>query len=218
MSFFESVRACIQRNDDLRSSGSHLAFRTLLAGPAPIVSVGGGPTRPHSLVKNLNILVCPGVDVGGNAYQLPFRDNSVPGLHCEAVLEHLEYPDLAVREMYRVAAPQALILAVTPFLQPYHAYPDHFQNFTLNGHVRLLERAGFEIIEAAAAVGQTFMMLDMAANYAREYLPGRLLSRLVERSVRAVGRPFRLLDLMIRERPSAATLASTTYVLARKSR
>jgi ubiquinone/menaquinone biosynthesis C-methylase UbiE len=76
----------------------------------------------------------------------------VAGLHCEAVLEHLEFPDVAVGEMFRVLRPGGLVFAATPFLQSYHGYPDHFQNFTLHGHQRLFERAGFSILQSGTCV------------------------------------------------------------------
>ena len=170
----------------------------------------------HPRLVNLNIVVARGVDVAATAYRLPFADNSVAGLHCEAVLEHLEHPDAAVAEMHRVLAPGGLVFAATPFLQPYHAWPDHYQNFTLTGHTRLFERAGFTIAESGSCVGPTFVLVDLLANYARAFTPGRVPSRILERVVRLAGRAFRLLDLPLRHHRDAATLASSTFVLARK--
>jgi hypothetical protein len=118
--------------------------------------------------------------------------------------------------MHRVLAPDGVVFAATPFLQPYHAWPDHYQNFTLTGHVRLFERAGFTILDAGACVGPTFVLVDLLANYARTFTPGRLPSRLLERTVRIAGRALRLLDLPLRHHRAASTLASTTFVLATK--
>ncbi|HKR63073.1 MAG TPA: methyltransferase domain-containing protein [Thermoanaerobaculia bacterium] len=182
-----------------------------------IVSIGGGPTRVHPRLVNLNIAMERGVDVVATAYRLPFANDAVPALHCEAVLEHLELPNDAVAEMYRVLQPGGLVFAATPFLQPYHAWPDHYQNFTLSGHVRLFERAGFTIETSGACVGPTFVLVDLLANYARAFTPGRFASRVLERLVRISGRAMRLLDLPLRHHRDAATLCSTTFVLARKT-
>lgn len=137
-------------------------------------------------------------------------------MHCEAVLEHLEFPDEAVREMYRVLRPGALVFAATPFLQPYHAYPDHYQNFTLQGHVRLFERAGFQVLDSGTCVPPTFALVDLIANYAREFVPGRVPSRIAERTMRAAGNLLRLPDLRLRHHRSSSKLASSTFVLAQK--
>jgi SAM-dependent methyltransferase len=210
------IAGALAKGDDLRSAAAHAAFKQLLRAPGMLVSIGGGPTRVHPRLRNLNILTTPGVDLTASAYQLPFADATVDGIHCEAVLEHLEYPDAAVREMHRVLKPNALVFAVTPFLQPYHAYPDHYQNFTLRGHTRLFERAGFTIVDSGSCVGPTFAMLDIAANYAREFTPGRLPSRALERALRLFGRGLRLADIRLRHHDAAEKLASSTFVLARR--
>lgn len=211
-----SLLGALARGEDLRSAAAHAAFARVLEQRGPLVSVGGGPTRIHPRLQNLNILCERGVDVTGDAYRLPFADASIAGVHCEAVLEHLEFPDGAVREMHRVLRDGGLVFAATPFLQPYHAYPDHYQNFTLRGHTRLFERAGFTIIDAGACVGPTFAMVDLLANYAREFTPGRLPSRAAERALRLVGRALRIPDLALRHHKAADKLASSTFVLAKK--
>ncbi len=210
------VAGALTRGDDLRSAAAHAAFEKLISSNGVLVSVGGGPTRVHPRLRNLNILCARGVDLVGTAYQLPFADASVDGIHCEAVLEHLEYPDAAVAEMHRVLRTGALLFAATPFLQPYHAYPDHYQNFTLRGHTRLFERAGFTVIDAGTCVGPTFTMIDLAANYAREFTPGRFPSRALERAVRLFGRALRLPDVHLRHHRASEKLASSTFVLARR--
>lgn len=208
--------AALARGEDLRSDAAHAAFARLLDVSGPIVSVGGGPTRIHPRLRNLNILCGAGIDLTGDAGTLPLRDESVAGIHCEAVLEHLEFPDRAVAEMHRVLAPGGLVFAATPFIQPYHAYPDHYQNFTLRGHVRLFERAGFRVLDSGSCVGPAFAMVDLTANFAREFAPGRLLSRIAERGVRLIGRAARIADIRLRHHPAAERLCSSTFVLASK--
>ncbi|HYK05970.1 MAG TPA: methyltransferase domain-containing protein [Thermoanaerobaculia bacterium] len=210
------IAGALAKGDDLRSAAAHAAFEKLLRSDGVLLSVGGGPTRIHPRLRNLNILCQRGVDLTADAYRLPFADASLGGVHCEAVLEHLEYPDRAVAEMHRVLQPDALAFAVTPFLQPYHAYPEHYQNFTLRGHTRLFERAGFTIVDAGSCVGPTFAMVDLAANYAREFTPGRVPSRALERAIRFLGRAVRLPDVRLRHHGAADKLASSTYVLARR--
>ena len=143
-------------------------------------------------------------------------DDSVDAIYCEAVLEHLEHPDTAVAEMARVLKPHGQVFAVTPLLQPYHGYPDHFQNFTLRGHIRLFERAGFELSAAGPCNGPSFALLDLLSNYFREFLPTRLISRTASYMARIAGAPLVLLDRALLRHPSAHVLASTTFVHARK--
>src|SRR5687767_2066490 len=119
-SILEKVKTRLVR--DHRTESSIAAFRSVIEGmpdDALCLSIGGGPTRPSPKLVNLNIEPLPSVDVVGDAHLLPYSDNSVDAIYCEAVLEHLCDPNLAVREMYRVLIPGGRVLAITPFLQPY---------------------------------------------------------------------------------------------------
>jgi len=185
-------------------------------GAGPGVSVGGGPLRVHPRFLNLNLAPFPNVDVVGDAHQLPFGSESLGALHCEAVLEHLERPDRAVAEMFRVLQPGGYVFAATPFLQVFHGYPDHFQNFTLAGHVAIFTRSGFTVIDSGPCVGPVFALVDLASNWAREFVPGKLPSRIAWLGIRLVGKAFVQLDRLLLRSRRAHVLASTTFVLAQK--
>lgn len=202
-----------------RSPASARAFEEVVVqqpAGARCLSVGGGPLVVHERLINLNIEPFENVQVVGTAYRLPFADNSIDSIYCEAVLEHLEEPEEAVREMFRVLVPGGQVFAATPFLQVYHAYPDHYQNYTLSGHIRLFQGVGFEVLSSGPCVGPTFAVLDIIANYCREYLPTRLLSRSAFYLVRGFAVPLRRLDRHLLSRSTSHVVASSTFVQAAK--
>jgi SAM-dependent methyltransferase len=202
-----------------RSEGAERAFAAVVAERASgdlVLSIGGGPGRPHPHLTNLNVDLFPGVDVVGDAYELPYADGAVDAIHCEAVLEHLERPELAVAEMARVLRSGGEMFAATPFLQGFHAYPNHFQNFTSEGHRRLFARAGFEVLDAGACVGPTFALTDLTALYLRTYLPTRFLSRLGWAAALLIARLLRPLDRRLLRNPESHLLASLVYAHLRK--
>jgi SAM-dependent methyltransferase len=204
---------------DLRTAGSREAFAAIfenLPSNALCLSIGGGPVRVHPALVNLNIGPFANVDVVADAYELPYADGSVDAVHCEAVLEHLEFPEAAVVEMHRVLRPGGKAFAATPFLQPFHGYPDHYQNFTATGHRRLFERAGFEILAAGTCVGPTFALRDLAINYLRSILPGGRIGKLGSRMFALLTLPILGLDRWANRRPRSADLASTTYLGLKK--
>jgi SAM-dependent methyltransferase len=212
---FETV---VTWGGDYRSEHAERAFHeTIVDQPsaALCVSVGGGPMRIHHNLVNLNIDLFPNVDVVGDAYALPYACDAVDAIYCEAVLEHLEFPNDAVKEMHRVLRPGGQLFAATPFLQMFHGYPNHYQNFTLVGHERLFVRAGFGIRSSGVCVGPTFALLEGLTNYSR-YLPTRLLSKWVYRAWRLLSVAIRPLDRWVNRRPDAPILASSTYVHAVK--
>jgi len=218
--FLQSAfRRVTQAFGDMRTEASEVAFRSSLADlpeDALCVSVGGGPARVHPALVNLNIAPFENVDVVADAYSLPYAENSVDAFHCEAVLEHLEFPQDAVAEMFRALRPGRLAFAATPFIQVFHGYPSHFQNFTLVGHCRLFERAGFSVVASGTCVGPTFALRDLGANYFASVLPAGRLGKVMSRLASLITLPFLWVDRFANRRPLSHYIASTTFLLAQK--
>jgi SAM-dependent methyltransferase len=201
---------------DRRSENCRRAFQEVFPEPGPktvYLSVGGGPARPSPHFTNLNIGPFPNVDIVADAHRLPYADGSVDAIYCEAVLEHLYAPGRAVEEMRRVLKPGGRVFACTPFLQAYHGYPHHYQNFTVTGHQRLFADRGFRVLEAGACVGPMYTWISLTQILLAEYAPaGRWLAR----AWLLLSAPLRALDGPILRRDNAHLMASTTYLVAEK--
>jgi SAM-dependent methyltransferase len=69
------------------------------------------------------------------------------------VLEHLEEPEKAVRECFRVLKPGGVALYSVPFIWHLHEEPRDFYRFSKYGLSYLFDKAGFEIVEIKALSG-----------------------------------------------------------------
>jgi len=75
-------------------------------------------------------------DIVGDIQSLPLEDNSVDAFICSAILEHVEEPQKAVKEMYRALKPGGYCFIYIPFLYYYHpmkGYYKDFYRFTYDG-------------------------------------------------------------------------------------
>ena len=116
-------------------------------GPdARILDLGAGNRRRAPNVINLEIEVTPEVDIVADGHFLPFSDRTFDAVVSEAVLEHVQSPNLVVEEIYRVLKPGGYICLAVPFLQGYHASPHDYQRWTVPGVVQLC--AAFSELES----------------------------------------------------------------------
>ena len=175
----------------------------------------GRPNRVHPTMTNVNIGPFPNVDVVADAHHLPYADECVDAVHSEAVFEHLANPARAAKEVFRVLKTNGRAFVCTPFLQPYHGYPDHYQNFTLTGHRGLFESKGFEILGAGTCVGPVYTMANIMLIFLSEFSPAPL-RRPLSMVWQMMSMAVRPLDKILNERKNSHVLVSTTYLLARK--
>jgi SAM-dependent methyltransferase len=68
-------------------------------------------------------------DIVGDIHELPFEDNSQDAIICIAVLEHVEEPHKAVKELFRVLKPGGYCFIYVPFLYYYHAHEGYYKDF-----------------------------------------------------------------------------------------
>jgi SAM-dependent methyltransferase len=142
--------------------------------------------------------------------------DSIDGVHCGAVFEHLRDPQDAAAELFRVMKPGAIGFIGTPFIVPFHGYPSHYQNFTHAGHQRLFERAGFRVLEWGVSSGPAWMMAGIVLAFISTYFPAPL-----KWPALALWFPIGLflirpLDRWLVNNDKAYMLATDTYVLIAK--
>lgn len=89
----------------------------------------------------------------GGAYDIPLDDDSVDTVLCTAVLEHLEEPEKALREAYRVLKEGGYAIYTVPLFWHLHEEPRDFYRFTKYGLRYLFEKSGFDIVELTPLSG-----------------------------------------------------------------
>ncbi|WP_240320857.1 class I SAM-dependent methyltransferase [Sphingomonas crusticola] len=129
------------------------------------------------------------------ACRYPIASESLDGIGCFAVLEHVERPWEAALEFRRMLKPGGKVFIDWPFLQPVHGFPNHYYNATREG-LRQMFADGFTVEQLDTFPNQTpdhtvnWLLQDLTqsmAPAARE----RLLSMSVEALLRETpGSPF----------------------------
>ncbi|MFN2284389.1 MAG: methyltransferase domain-containing protein, partial [Anaerolineae bacterium] len=90
-------------------------------------------------VIRMDIVRTPYVDVVGDAHALPFLPGSFDYVFSLAVVEHLYQPFQAVAEMYTVLREGGYVFGECNFVFPYHGYPHHYFNASMQGMQQLFK-------------------------------------------------------------------------------
>ncbi len=116
-----------------------------------ILNLGSGTSDFGENVVNVDVAPFAGVRVVADAENLPFLDASADMVISESMLEHVRRPEAAIAEMRRVLKPGGYVYIEMPFMFPFHASPNDYTRFTIEG---LRDRfAGFDALAAGARAG-----------------------------------------------------------------
>jgi SAM-dependent methyltransferase len=183
------------------------------------LNIGGGDTtRIHPQVKNLNIAAGENIDIVSNAESIPLANDTVSLIITQETLEHVQRPDLAIKEMYRVLKPSGMLYCQLPFTLGYHPGPTDYWRFTKEGIVELLEREGFHCEKLKVAVGPATGFYRIAVEFFAVLfsLPVPFLYKICKGFFALVFYPVKLLDFIMIYSPKKDKIAGGYYVIAKK--
>lgn len=186
----------------------------VLRQASPLVIGSGVSHYPGAL--HLDLDAFPGVDVVGDAHQLPLKSACVDGLVCEVVLEHVQDAHQVLEEAWRVLQPGGLVFFLIPFVFPYHGHPGDYRRWSRMGLETLFSR--YDHLEVGIHGGPSSSFVNLITEYIY-VLSGSTYPRgytLVKGLATALLFPLKFLDVWANRLPEAHRLASTFYVFGRK--
>jgi SAM-dependent methyltransferase len=107
----------------------------------------------------------PHADLVGAVEELPVPDGSYDIVLCTQVLEHVNDPAAAIRELHRVTVPGGRVLASTHGVQVYHPNPQDFWRWTQTGLERLFCGVEWESIAVLPGAGSAEALAMLIGTY-----------------------------------------------------
>jgi SAM-dependent methyltransferase len=174
----------------------------------------GGAGRTVKGYVNFDLIAMPGVDVAGDAEELPFPAEVFQRVECDAVLEHVRRPEKVMSEIRRVLMPGGYAHLVTPFCHPFHEYPKDYRRFTLDGLKEIA--SGMDVVADGWRTGPTATLLVFGIEYVKGLLPWRAWRMGAHVALGWALFPLRYLDLWLLRSPSAGRIGNHCYLWLRK--
>ncbi len=146
-------------------------FLNFFKSNAIICNLGSGDINFGDNVINLDLFLSDNVDILVDIHNIPFAKESLDGIICIAVLEHVWNPFKVVEEIKRTLKKGGGIYIEIPFLQPYHPGTGtnmDYQRFTEQGFLKLFSE--FKVIDFGVSGGPGVALSHFLPHYLSELL------------------------------------------------
>lgn len=182
------------------------------------LNIGAGFTRLSPQILNMELEAGIGIDIVGSVEAIPTVDNRFALIITQEVLEHVENPFLAIKEIARVLKPGGKAYVQLPFMIGYHPCPKDFWRFTHEGIAQLGEYSGLKCIANGVSVGSAtgfyrilveFMAILFSLPLSRSY-------RLFKAGFSLLFYPVKWLDRLLALSPQAHRIAGGYFVILSK--
>jgi len=183
-----------------------------------IVNLGSKSADWGAHVVNLDLVLpasgAENVDILGDIERLPFADNSIDGVICTYVLEHVGDGRACIDEIARVVKPGGQVYITVPFLFPTHPDPLDRWRWTLDG-LRYSFRA-FDEIEAGTSGGPFTAYVAIVPTLTASLFSNFYLFNAVRFTLGWLLWPLKFLDLLAWRSKKSYMAASNFYFRGRK--
>ncbi len=185
-----------------------------------ILNLGSGTHRIHTEIINVDLFPFKEVDLVADICNMPLQDNSVDGIVCEYVLEHVADTPRLFTEVCRVLKPGGTFILTAPFIYPYHSSPNDYFRWTKEGLAYALTENNFDIKDCGVHGGpmgalQGILMHVFAILFS---FGSKTVYFFLVQFFMVLFSPLKLLDTVFILSPFSADIAASLFFIVEKKK
>ncbi len=152
-----------------------------------VLDVGSGNMAlDDPCIIRMDVKWSPHVDLVGDIHALPFLPDSLDYIFSLAVFEHLRNPFIAAQELYATLKDGGYVYHECNFVFPYHGYPHHYFNATLQGMEQVFQhftplRKGVATYQMPSFALSSIIGMYVGSSQGSQYPHGRRLLNMLNR-------------------------------------
>ena len=154
-----------------------------------VVEIGAGNrTLDDPCIIRMDVKLSPHVDLVADVHSMPFLPESVDYIFSLAVVEHLRDPFRAAREIYFALNDGGYVYHECNFVCPYHGYPHHYFNLSLQGMEQVFSqfvplRKGVATYQMPSFALDSVIRTYLKFSQAEKYVHGRRLTSMLRQII-----------------------------------
>ena len=147
---------------------------------------------------------------------MPLKKSCIDCIFCTGTLEHVEYPEIVIKEIVSSLKDRGIVYIDVPFIQCFHPDPVDFWRFTKDGLELLCNRNGLSSIETGVNIGSASAFTWVTCSFLDNLLQGSFLLKLIRKILVYCIIPFKYLDKLTVKSNQCELAASAVYYYGEK--
>lgn len=146
--------------------------------------------------------------------KLPFENNSIDFVICNAVLEHVSDPQKIISEIFRILKFGGRVYVDIAFMQPLHAAPCDYVRWTANK----LEDACcmFKKISVGACMGPGSALAKMIVEYNQLFFQNKLFKKIIKNFSKIMVASLKYIDAYLVKKNDITAMPGGVYFYGEK--
>lgn len=182
-----------------------------------IVDLGAGGRKITPDTITVDFAKVGNTNIIADIHNIPLKGESTDCIFCTGTLEHVEYPEVVLKEIVRVLKKDGIVYIDVPFMQCYHPDPVDYWRFTIKGLELICIRNGLIKIETGVNIGSASALTWVLMVFSQTIFSNRIINKIFSTLFSILVSPIKYIDKITIKRENSIIAPSAVYFIGTKT-